>query len=111
MASTDTQTEITLKGSVDIVSEFFFTAINSILYQRGKFFARFSMDACIARVRSLRVGWRGRPLGTIVLDFAEMSDRPTALSARSLGYLLQQTSIGWQESTNRKPSSGNPSTG
>ncbi|VEU37968.1 unnamed protein product [Pseudo-nitzschia multistriata] len=35
MASTDTQTEITLKGSVDIVSEFFFTAINSILYQRG----------------------------------------------------------------------------
>jgi len=35
MTSTDTQTEITLKGSVDIVSEFFFTAINSILYQRG----------------------------------------------------------------------------
>mmetsp|Transcript_23156 Transcript_23156/g.54670 ORF Transcript_23156/g.54670 Transcript_23156/m.54670 type:complete len:222 (-) Transcript_23156:228-893(-) len=35
MSSTDTQTEITLKGSVDIVSEFFFTAINSILYQRG----------------------------------------------------------------------------
>mmetsp|Transcript_30759 Transcript_30759/g.65958 ORF Transcript_30759/g.65958 Transcript_30759/m.65958 type:complete len:232 (-) Transcript_30759:166-861(-) len=34
-SSTDTQTEITLKGSVDIVSEFFFTAINSILYQRG----------------------------------------------------------------------------
>jgi len=28
-------TVITLKGSVDIVSEFFFTAINSILYQRG----------------------------------------------------------------------------
>jgi len=28
-------TEITLKGSVAIVSEFFFTAINSILYQRG----------------------------------------------------------------------------
>lgn len=27
--------EITLKGSVDIVSDFFFTAINSILYQRG----------------------------------------------------------------------------
>lgn len=34
--STDSKTEITLKGSVDIVSEFFFTAINSILYQRGK---------------------------------------------------------------------------
>lgn len=34
-STTDTQTEITLKGSVDIVSEFFFTAINSILYQRG----------------------------------------------------------------------------
>lgn len=34
-SNTDTQTEITLKGSVDIVSEFFFTAINSILYQRG----------------------------------------------------------------------------
>ncbi|KAL3944874.1 MAG: hypothetical protein SGBAC_001076 [Bacillariaceae sp.] len=33
--STDNKTEITLKGSVDIVSEFFFTAINSILYQRG----------------------------------------------------------------------------
>ena len=30
------KTEITLKGSVDIVSDFFFTAINSILYQRGK---------------------------------------------------------------------------
>mmetsp|Transcript_9959 Transcript_9959/g.13138 ORF Transcript_9959/g.13138 Transcript_9959/m.13138 type:complete len:231 (+) Transcript_9959:101-793(+) len=27
--------EITLKGSVEIVSDFFFTAINSILYQRG----------------------------------------------------------------------------
>jgi len=34
-SATDTKTEITLKGSVDIVSEFFFTAINSILYQRG----------------------------------------------------------------------------
>lgn len=33
--STESKTEITLKGSVDIVSEFFFTAINSILYQRG----------------------------------------------------------------------------
>jgi hypothetical protein len=30
------KTEITLKGSVAIVSDFFFTAINSILYQRGK---------------------------------------------------------------------------
>jgi mitotic spindle assembly checkpoint protein MAD2 len=36
MASkTDTKTVITLKGSVAIVSEFFHTAINSILYQRG----------------------------------------------------------------------------
>lgn len=30
------KTVITLKGSVSIVSDFFFTAINSILYQRGK---------------------------------------------------------------------------
>ena len=35
MSATDTKTIITLKGSVKIVSEFFFTAINSILYQRG----------------------------------------------------------------------------
>jgi len=35
MPSSDKQTIITLKGSVDIISEFFFTAINSILYQRG----------------------------------------------------------------------------
>lgn len=35
--TTDTKTEIiTLNGSVEIVSEFFFAAINSILYQRGK---------------------------------------------------------------------------
>ena len=33
--STDTQTTITLKGSIQIVSKFFHTAINSILYQRG----------------------------------------------------------------------------
>lgn len=33
--STDTQTIITLKGSIAIISEFFHTAINSILYQRG----------------------------------------------------------------------------
>jgi len=31
----DTKNIITLKGSVDIVSDFFFCAINSILYQRG----------------------------------------------------------------------------
>jgi len=31
----DNQTVITLKGSVSIVKDFFFTAINSILYQRG----------------------------------------------------------------------------
>ena len=35
MSVTATKTIITLKGSVQIVSEFFFTAINSILYQRG----------------------------------------------------------------------------
>ena len=34
-SSTDTQTVITLKGSIALVSEFFHTAINSILYQRG----------------------------------------------------------------------------
>jgi hypothetical protein len=32
----DNKTEITLRGSVEIVSDFFFTAINSILYQRGE---------------------------------------------------------------------------
>ena len=46
-STTDTQTEITLKGSVDIVSEFFFTAINSILYQRGKYVLS----------RNLLLGW------------------------------------------------------
>ena len=35
MTSVENKTIITLKGSVEIVSEFFFTAINSILYQRG----------------------------------------------------------------------------
>lgn len=34
-SKTDTNTLISLKGSVDIISDFFFTAINSILYQRG----------------------------------------------------------------------------
>jgi len=34
-SAVDSKTIITLKGSVAIVSEFFFTAINSILYQRG----------------------------------------------------------------------------
>lgn len=34
-SSIGNKTDITLKGSVEIVSEFFFTAINSILYQRG----------------------------------------------------------------------------
>ena len=33
--STATQNIITLKGSVDIVTEFFAYSINSILYQRG----------------------------------------------------------------------------
>jgi mitotic spindle assembly checkpoint protein MAD2 len=36
MTSVESKTVITLKGSVEIVSEFFFTAINSILYQRGE---------------------------------------------------------------------------
>lgn len=35
--ATASKTEINLKGSVGIVSDFFFTAINSILYQRGTF--------------------------------------------------------------------------
>ena len=37
MASTATATknEITIKGSVEIVTEFFGYAVNSILYQRG----------------------------------------------------------------------------
>jgi mitotic spindle assembly checkpoint protein MAD2 len=39
MTSVGSKTVITLKGSVEIVSEFFFTAINSILYQRGEFHA------------------------------------------------------------------------
>ena len=34
-SATDTNTIITLKGSIAIISEFFHTAINSILYQRG----------------------------------------------------------------------------
>jgi hypothetical protein len=38
--ATDTQTVITLKGSVAIVKDFFFTAINSILYQRGECFSK-----------------------------------------------------------------------
>lgn len=33
--ATESETVITLKGSVDIITEFFTTAINSILYQRG----------------------------------------------------------------------------
>jgi hypothetical protein len=55
-STTDTQTEITLKGSVDIVSEFFFTAINSILYQRGTYIAERNppeggvcRDGCVLR--------------------------------------------------------------
>lgn len=34
-SAVDDKNVITLKGSVEVVSEFFFTAINSILYQRG----------------------------------------------------------------------------
>ena len=39
----DAATEITLKGSTDIVSEFFTYAINSILYQRGLYPPRRSL--------------------------------------------------------------------
>ena len=46
MTSVESKTVITLKGSVEIVSEFFFTAINSILYQRGE------CRACILRINS-----------------------------------------------------------
>jgi mitotic spindle assembly checkpoint protein MAD2 len=35
-SAVDSKTVITLKGSVAVVSEFFFCAINSILYQRGE---------------------------------------------------------------------------
>lgn len=35
-AATKTENVITLKGSVAVVSEFFYCAINSILYQRGE---------------------------------------------------------------------------
>lgn len=35
VTATGTKTEITLKGSVEIVTEFFGYSINSILYQRG----------------------------------------------------------------------------
>ena len=40
------KTEITLKGSIEIVSDFFFTAINSILYQRGTY--RSMLYVCFA---------------------------------------------------------------
>lgn len=46
--STASKTEITLKGSVEIVSDFFFTAINSILYQRGEFSLFVSPCPCSA---------------------------------------------------------------
>ena len=36
-SAVDTKNIITLKGSVAIVSDFFFCAINSILYQRGEY--------------------------------------------------------------------------
>ena len=44
--SSNNKTEITLRGSVDIVSDFFFTAINSILYQRGEFQRLTMRSAC-----------------------------------------------------------------
>lgn len=44
------KTVITLKGSVSIVSDFFFTAINSILYQRGTFCR--TNSACLQAVFS-----------------------------------------------------------
>ena len=47
-------TVITLKGSVEIVSEFFFTAINSILYQRGKL-REIGVRLDVIRHRSLAV--------------------------------------------------------
>ena len=39
-AAKKTENVITLKGSVAVVSEFFYCAINSILYQRGEFVVR-----------------------------------------------------------------------
>ena len=58
------KTVITLKGSVSIVADFFFTAINSILYQRGTLSGA-SKRILILRfaslswsVRTIRVGSR-----------------------------------------------------
>jgi len=42
------KTVITLKGSVTIVSDFFFTAINSILYQRGAFLRSWRYQCALA---------------------------------------------------------------
>jgi len=44
---TATDSIISLKGSVEIVSDFFFAAINSILYQRGKDMSRDGVFVCL----------------------------------------------------------------
>ena len=54
-AATKTENVITLKGSVAVVSEFFYCAINSILYQRGEL-----MAAC-AKVAQHRYVIFGQP--------------------------------------------------
>ena len=54
-ASSENKTEIALKGSVEVVSDFFFTAINSILYQRGTFHRRFWLTVQRRRIVALRL--------------------------------------------------------
>ncbi len=83
-STTDTQTEITLKGSVDIVSEFFFCAINSILYQRGKYIHAWSI--------------KNNSFGTLVAHDDAIFLTPAFVS-------LHQVFI------SPKPSRGNPNTG
>ena len=51
----ENKTEIALKGSVEVVSDFFFTAINSILYQRGTFHRRFWLTVQRRRIVALRL--------------------------------------------------------
>jgi hypothetical protein len=54
-STAENKTEIALKGSVEVVSDFFFTAINSILYQRGTFHRRFWLTVQRRRIVALRL--------------------------------------------------------
>jgi mitotic spindle assembly checkpoint protein MAD2 len=66
-------TIITLKGSVEIVTEFFFTAINSILYQRGKLWAVGSELRNIGV--QLDVIWQPQPRMNIILTASLVNSR------------------------------------